>query len=280
MSVRFFYIDESYDDTTFCLSAIAIRHSAWHQCFVAVKNHRLRLRDDFGIGLSRELHAHEFVLGRGRPSRTVLGKWVRSRIFHGLLQLVATLPQVLIFNVCLKSKGLADPQMIAWERLINRIERTMLAFETREIKARGRVTGLIKQHLSKRDFDFAERRLSAYHPRAFLIADEGKEHQITAALRRMHVFNPIPSRYGRWEDGGPTKNIVTERIVEDPFFKKSQRSYFVQLVDCVAFALLKREVPPTRHIKKYAIQRMFDDTLSGVCFTDASRTDPLGIVRN
>lgn len=279
MSVRFCYVDESYDATTFCLSAIMIRHSVWQQCFTAIKNHRIRLRDDFGIGLSKEIHAHEFVGGRGRLSRRIISKWERSRIYLGLLQLVATLPEVLAFNVCLPTAGLADPQMTAWERLINRIERTMLAFETREIKERSRIISQLQTSLSQTDFEFTSRRLSAYHPRAFIIADEGMEDQITAAIRRMHVYNPIPSKFGKWEDGAPTRNIVTERIIEDPFFKNSERSYFVQLADCVAFALLKREVVPTKNIKKYGIQKMWDDTVASICYRQASKGDPYGIVR-
>ena len=70
-----------------------------------------------------------------------------------------------------------------------------------------------------------------------------------------------------------------ERVIEDPVFKKSHQSYFVQLADCVAFALLKREVPPTENIKKYGIQKMFDRCLAGVCYRKASYADPLGLIR-
>jgi len=73
--------------------------------------------------------------------------------------------------------------------------------------------------------------------------------------------------------------MIVERIIEDPVFKDSSRSYFIQLADCVAYALLKREVEPTPRIEKYAIHKMFDDNLSGVCFKKASSQDPLGIVR-
>jgi hypothetical protein len=114
--------------------------------------------------------------------------------------------------------------------------------------------------------------------RAFLIADEGKELQITRALRRMHVFNPIPSKFGKWPTGR-TKNIVTERIIEDPFFKRSEKSYLIQLADCAAFALLKREVPVTKNVARYNIDKMFDGALAPICYKRASQGDPLGIVR-
>jgi hypothetical protein len=52
-----------------------------------------------------------------------------------------------------------------------------------------------------------------------------------------------------------------------------------QLADCVSFALLKRESPPTPNIQKYGIHEFFDQCLSGVCFKAASPRDPNGIVR-
>jgi hypothetical protein len=62
-------------------------------------------------------------------------------------------------------------------------------------------------------------------------------------------------------------------------FKRSDRSYFLQLADFVAFALLKREVAPTPLVEKYKIHQMFDEVLAGKCFRAASPRDPLGIVR-
>jgi len=50
-------------------------------------------------------------------------------------------------------------------------------------------------------------------------------------------------------------------------------------VDAVAFALLKREVPPTPNVKTYGLDKMFDAVLTDVCFKKASPRDPLGIVR-
>ena len=72
---------------------------------------------------------------------------------------------------------------------------------------------------------------------------------------------------------------MTERIIEDPVFKPSHRSHFLQLADCVAFALLKKEVEPTDNISKYKINKMFDETIASVCYLPAAKSDPLGIVR-
>jgi hypothetical protein len=280
MPVRFFYVDESYDEKKFCLSAISIRHSVWKECFDKVRQHRVNLKNDHGIYLRKEIHARDFVVGRGKISPQIIGKWQRSRIFHDLLKLVATLPEVMVFNVCLETKNYEDPQLIAWDRLMNRIERTMLAMEDAELPKRRELVASIAGHLTNEATECIEKRLNIYRARAAIFADEGREKEITKALRKMHVYNRIPSQYGAWPSGEITKNITTDRIIEDPVFKSSDRSFFIQLADCVAFALLKREVTPTPNIRKYGIHEMFDQTISGVCFRKASLGDPLGIVRS
>lgn len=288
MAVRFFYVDESYDKERFCLSAIAVRHSQWREAFDEIKAHRVQLKTDHGIFLRTELHATEFVGGRGHVSDRRLTKWERSRVFLGILRLVARLPGVMLFNVCLPNKGIARTQIVAWDRLTNRIERTMRALEEQEFPLRSQLAATVNQSvsdhrapagISRAVAEQIETRLTAYRPRAFIIADEGREREITTAIRKMHVFNPIPSRYGEWASGARTQNIPTTRIIEDPVFKQSYRSYFLQLADFVAFALLKREVPPTPLIERYRIHEMFEGVLSGVCFRNASPRDPLGIVR-
>lgn len=278
MPVRFFYVDESYDNLKYCLSAIMIRHSDWKECFDIVREHRLNLKKDYGIYLRKEIHARDLVTGKGKISEQVIGKWQRSRIFQGLLNLVASLPNVKLFNVCLNIADHSDPQMVAWDRIINRIERTMLEFERIELPLRRGLTALTEEKLPAIEAEKIAQRLNIYRSRAVIFADEGRELEITKALRKMHVFNPIPSQFGGWPSG-PTKNITTERIIEDPVFKPSDRSYLIQMADCIAFALLKSEVPPTPKIARYGIHDMFDKTLRGICFRPASPRDSLGIVR-
>lgn len=162
---------------------------------------------------------------------------------------------------------------------MNRVERTMLEQENRELPLRRNLAMSAAAHMSSDEADKIDQRLNIYRARALVFADEGRENEITKALRKMHVHNYIPSKFGEWSPGSYTKNITTDRIIEDPIFKRSDRSYFIQLADCVAFALLKREVIPTPNIKKYQIHQMFDQTIANVCFRKASPSDPLGIVR-
>jgi hypothetical protein len=94
----------------------------------------------------------------------------------------------------------------------------------------------------------------------------------------MGRYNPIPSRHGTWgETGDIHKNIPIERIVEDPWFKDSSQSYFIQLVDFAAFALLCKENPKFSR-KRHGINEAWH-SLRPILFTDATRHDDEGILR-
>lgn len=113
---------------------------------------------------------------------------------------------------------------------------------------------------------------------AILICDEGNEIEYVKQLRKMNVINHIQSQYGRWgSTKKTTQNIPLDRIVEDPWFKDSQKSYFIQLVDFCAFALLRRE-QPIKDQMKYRIHTAFN-ILRPVLNIKANSKDAEGILR-
>jgi hypothetical protein len=113
---------------------------------------------------------------------------------------------------------------------------------------------------------------------ALVIFDKGKERQITKLSRRMSAFNFIPSKFECWPGGARARHIATDNVVEDPVFRESRDSYFLQLVDFAAFALLKREVPPSPFILRWGYHTLFEKLRPVLCLA-ASRSDPCGIVR-
>jgi hypothetical protein len=190
MSVRIFYIDESYDDKKFCLSAIAVKHTDWKECFNLVREHRKQLKQDYGIFLRKEIHATDFIAGRGRIGERQIGKWERSRLFLGLLQLVARLPKVLCFNVCLDVPNYPDPELTAWDRMINRIERAMVGFETDELPLRRRLVTEASGGMPQDSANKLRERLNSYRARAIIAADEGREIDVRRAIRKNERFQP------------------------------------------------------------------------------------------
>lgn len=234
------YIDDSRDEKFCVFSALAIPADQWQEAFRAVKDFRRSLRKSDGIYVYVELHAWKFVSGRGKISDRVITKGRRCQIFKDALQHVASLPGARLFNAVFP----ANQELRAFERLLNRINRTMVSWDSH----------------------------------AILICDEGKEQLYTRLVRRMHIYNPIPSRFGKWPETGTSKrNIPIERILEDPFFKKSKQSYFIQLVDFCAYALLRRENPvPSK--TRYGLDKAFE-LLAPILVREASQYDPEGIIR-
>lgn len=234
------YMDDSGDEQACVFSALCIPAQEWRTCFEQVRQFRRNLKQQYGIYVYTELHAWKFVSGRGSISTRTVTKYERSQVFLDALRLVAGLPGARLFNACFLHKQ----EELAFERLLNRIERTLKSWDSL----------------------------------AILISDEGKQAAYTRLARRMQRYNPIPSSYGVWLDTGQNyKNIPLTRIIEDPFFKDSSQSYFIQLVDFCAYSLLRRERPVASK-SRYGLDKAFD-LLKPVLVTEATRKDPDGIIR-
>lgn len=234
------YIDDSRDEQWCVFSALAIPVDQWHEAFGQIREFRRELRRAYGIYVYKELHAWKFVSGRGNISDRVVTKGQRCGIFRDALRMGARLPGARLFNAVFPRKR--DEQAFEW--LLNRINRT----------------------------------LKTWGSHGLLICDHGKDVAYTRLVRRMYVYNPIPSQLDRWRESGKSwENIPLDRIVEDPFFKDSAQSYFVQLVDFAAYALLRREHPiPSK--SKYGLDKAFSE-LDSILVREARPRDPEGIIR-
>jgi uncharacterized protein DUF3800 len=248
--MHFFYVDESYDQIKFVISAIRVAIEQWKGVLREIKGFRSNLRSNWGIKLKSELHAHSFVrhCSDGVSTRN-LSIADRRKIFEQTIDFIAALP-VEIINVCLPLQNFGnrsnEAHYQAVDRLFNRIQTNVSRLQPQS--------------------------------HALVIFDKGKEQQITKLSRRLAVFNYIPSQFGTWSDGARAKNIATDRIIEDPVFRESRDSYFLQLADFVAFALLKREVPPSKFVQQWGYHTLFDKLRPVLCLA-ASQYDRYGIVR-
>lgn len=236
------YIDDSTERPCNIFSAIAVPHDKWNASFEYLKKWRKHLKNVHGIPMDYELHATQFLSGRGSNGQlSSLSRHTRSQIFHKSFAVVEYMHHfgVRTFHVCNND----DDQFRSFERLLNRINRTMTAWDSY----------------------------------AHLICDEGKETQYVRMVRRMRVHNPIPSRYDAWDSGAATKNIPLDRIIEDPQFKKSSVSYFIQTVDFLAHGLLRREIP-TPKARQRRIHLSFNQ-LNSVLTRECHKADPHGVIR-
>jgi hypothetical protein len=244
--VEIAYMDESYDSSKFAMSALIIPVAQWFDAFEHLKSWRKSLRTRYGIFVNKELHATKFVSGRGKVGNRVVPKALRAAIFHEAMEIFTKLPGAVVVSGCWDKAGLSDPHAHAFQRIQERLQARC-------------------------------RKGSGY---IITIADEGRAAELRKVSRRSKVYNPVGSMFGGWPGGSSSKNIPNDRLVEDPVFRDSAQSYFLQAVDFVAFALLKSETSPTPRVKKHALDAAYD-RLGPVCVTAAHRRDPrgLGIVR-
>ena len=242
------YIDESYDESFFAMSALIVPVAHWRETFEAIKVHRQTLKAVYGIFTSKELHALEFVSGRGRISERMIPKGLRAQLFRETMDMLAGLPNVHVISGIwpIGDTGKKEIHAKAFSRIAERLQR-------RAVETGGHILRMV---------------------------DEGKDVELRKIARRSAIYNMVGSRYGAWEDGSPAKNIPNDRLVEDPIFRSSARSYFLQLADFVAYALLKSESPPTPLVVRYRLDECYD-RLKPIIITKASSKDPrkLGIVR-
>lgn len=235
------YIDESYDKTHFAYSAIFIHAFRWNSYFQHLLEWRRIWHDDHNIPLDYELHATKFIGGRGEhPVRK--DKDYRARLFYDAVGRVESMKGVKVINAMTEKKR---KHLDLFERMLNRINRTLES-------------------------------LNAY---GVLICDEGNESKLISTVRKMQKYNEIPSNCYHYEiHGSSMRNIPLERIIEDPLFKTSKSSYFIQMADFIAFSLLRNESPADS--TRTQVQKAFEQ-LDTVLVKNAFSKDPRnkGIIR-
>ena len=74
------------------------------------------------------------------------------------------------------------------------------------------------------------------------------DKKLTQLLRQMRRYNPIPNQA---TFGPGFRNLTLGKIVEDPNFRDSGHSYFIQATDLAAY-LLYQHLTPNAYMKKKA----------------------------
>jgi hypothetical protein len=237
--MHFVYIDDSGDEKHRCFSALIVHEAAWKDAQLRIRNHRRALKRSDGMYVTKELHANEFVAGRGKIAVQVVPKGRRCQIFGQTLEIIASLPNAHLMNA-FSSKA---NERVIFERLVNRINRSMAEWKSN----------------------------------AVIFHDEGKD--FTRLVRRMCIYNPIRSRYGAWPGGSPYKNIPIDRVLEDIVYRDSKQSSFIQMVDFCAYALFRSEVllaSKSKYGLDKAFEALHPICIRAACNRDPRR---LGIIR-
>ena len=242
------YVDESGDSGRntritryLTLSGIIVADSNWKVFLDRVKAFRKGLNRDFGLILKADLRASDLWRNKGDFKRLKLSYADRTRIFRRTAEFLRSSQEVTILTV---STDKGSPQLplnikiseFTWTMFLQRYENWLLA----------------KQELG------------------IIVHDEGHEKMTRVLSRKMRVYNPIPSHYGGYYQSPIVK------IIEDPFSRHSQDSYFVQLADISAYlARLRHDHTPRQ--AKWGIHMLYK-RIKPRYMLEASRKDSYGFV--
>lgn len=203
------YIDDSKDGKNICFSAVIIPADEWLNTLNLLVEMRRAMKESDGIYMKKELHATDWLGGRGNVAENAVPKGARARLYEFVLKTIANLPGIQIINAHSRKSN----EMELFSRLLNRINKNVQIAGSRTI----------------------------------VFSDEGKNYD--GLLRRMRRFNPTPSAYGGWSSGKASKNFPLERILEDIVYRDSAKSYFIQVADFCVYSLLRYENPTQSSIK-------------------------------
>ncbi len=249
------YVDESGDSGVvgsptryFILSGLVVHELRWSETLDQLIEYRKRMRNAFGLLMREEIHSAHLI---NRPADLVrIPRNDRLTIIRAFLNEVSSLPDVSIINVVVDKKNKPedyDVMFKAWEALIQRFSNT----------------------ISHRNFP------GPANPdeRGLIVPDNTDMKKVLTLTRKMRKYNPVPnqSRFG-----AGYRNMTVTNMVEDPYFKDSRHSYFIQAADVIAFSLYQRTAPSS-FIKRKSAQNYFNRLDNVLCKT-ASTSDPEGIV--
>ncbi|MCG3208393.1 MAG: hypothetical protein FOGNACKC_01997 [Anaerolineae bacterium] len=253
------YVDESGDpglpqDNSptpyFILTGLVIHELRWQPSLDQLISFRRRMNGAFGLRLREELHAARLINNPGPLVRITRND--RLAIIRHFATELAHLPGANIINVVVDKTNKPanyDVFISAWKVLIQRFQNTM----------------------SYHNF----RGPGNPDERGMIFPDHTDDKKLTQLLRQLRRYNPVPNQpqFGL----GGYRNLTIDAVIEDPNFRDSAHSYFIQAVDLAAF-LLYQKLRPSGYIRRKSAQNYFDRLDPALCKV-ASKTDPQGIVR-
>jgi hypothetical protein len=104
-----------------------------------------------------------------------------------------------------------------------------------------------------------------------IISDQTNSSKLVKLMRKMRRHNLVP-----FQNNSSIRQVFLTYLIEDPNFRTSSDSYFIQAADLCAYILLQK-IKPCKKMKSKGGQNYFS-RLSPVLCKVASRTDPFGIV--
>lgn len=210
----------------FVLSALVIHESYWLETLDWMIAFRRRMKKHYGLKMRDEIHASHFINKPG--PLVVIPRNERLAILRHLIEEMAHHKNLNFINVVVDKQGknpAIDVFEFAWKVLIQRFETTL---------THGHFNG------SSYSGDWG-----------MIFPDQTDVKRLKLLLRKLRRYNPVPSMFG-----GASKNLPLRLILEDPNFRSSDDSYFIQAVDTVAY-FLNQQLSPNAYIRKRGAHHYF-----------------------
>jgi len=251
------YVDESGDyglagspTDYLILTGLIVHELRWGDYLKELLTLRRRLRDNFGLRLHEEFHASNLVTRPGSLLRIKRHK--RLAMIRQYADALANLRDLAVLNVVVKKSGKSDDYDVfgnAWRALTQRFENT-LSYQNFPGPANPDERGLI-------------------------ISDHTDDKKLIRLIREMRHYNPVPHSTPYGSTG--YRHMPLKYLVEDPNFRESAHSYYIQSVDLCAY-LLHQWINPNKYMRKKGGRAYFKRIEPILCKV-AARSDPYGIVR-
>ena len=249
------YVDESGDPgitnsptSEFILSGLVFHELRWHDLLADLLSFRSSLRTHFGLKVRDEIHAAEFMNGSSTQFRGI-PRNSRLVILRLCLDWLDRRQETRLINVKVDKRGKASAQEVyetGWRALIQRFENT-LQFH-----------------------NFAEPKNP--DDRGVLFTDNTDGEMLRKLVLRMRKYNPIPNA----GSGGGYRDRPLKNVIEDPVMRDSGHSYFVQMVDVIAY-FVRQYYRPSRFVRQSGAAQ-YIARLSHVLLKQAAPAHLFGIV--
>jgi hypothetical protein len=254
--VYLMYIDGSGDSGTqnspsryFALSGLVLHELRWQIYLDQLIAFRKRLKSTFGLHMSEEIHAAAFINNPGALVRSSRND--RVSILKFLANELIQMPDLNVISI-LVDKSTKNTSYnvfdVAWKALFQRFENT----------------------IGHRNFLGP----SNSDDRGIVFPDNTDNAKVQRLIRQMRRYNPVPNKVS-FSSG--YRNLQLKCIIEDPNFRDSRHSYFIQAVDLIAFFLYQYAVP-SNYARSKGLDKFYAK-LGPILCKHVSSNDPLGIVR-
>lgn len=235
----FCYVDESGDGGLFDIAkpnatgspyfiiiGLIIHASQWKASLDLLKAYRKRLAAHAYLRYDTEFHCSELIDPHKIKEFTQISVAERWKLIEGFAETIGNNKAFSIIGIVIDKK---TSQLKPGEYLITTITKLYQAFD-----------------------EF----LKAHQQNGIVLFDRANEKHISTHVRKL---------MGTASAGQSIEGIKIGWVIEDPFFRASQDSMFIQAADVVAFTLKEKNFPQASR-KKFHADKIFMKKMTSICF--------------